>query len=195
MSKVYLVNLADHTRTDKNTTHSYLPLYQNILERKKDSATCVLEIGIGDTDYNGGSIKLWYDYFQNATVHAIDIHKKDQIWSELFTTCKDRVVVHAETDAYNEDFVKREFIDKNIQFDFVLDDGPHTLESMKQFIRLYLPLVKEDGIMIIEDIQSWDWIETLVNEIPYEYTPYFNAYDLRNTKNRYDDIVLAIQKK
>lgn len=188
-----LVNLADHSRTDKNTTHSYLPLYEKLLEYKKDTAQCVLEIGIGDTDMNGGSIKLWHDYFQNAIIHAVDIRKPELVWPELYN--QKRIIVHAGTDAYQEDFVRTEFVDKNIQFDFILDDGPHTLESMKQYIKLYLPLIKEDGIMIIEDIQSWDWIEILGKEIPAEYIPYTKAYDLRSIKNRHDDIVLSIQKK
>jgi len=36
---------------------------------KKNTAKNVLEVGI----YNGGSIKLWNDFFTNANVYAIDI--------------------------------------------------------------------------------------------------------------------------
>ena len=28
----------DNSRTDKNTTHSYLPLYQNLLIKKRETA-------------------------------------------------------------------------------------------------------------------------------------------------------------
>jgi len=35
----------------------------------------------------------------------------------------------------------------------MLDDGPHTLESMKQFIKLYSQIMTDDGILIIEDVQ------------------------------------------
>ena len=41
-----LEDLVDNTRTDKNTIHSYLPLYQDLLVNKKESAKNVLEIGI-----------------------------------------------------------------------------------------------------------------------------------------------------
>ena len=59
-----LEEIVDNLRTDKNTTHSYLPLYQTLLKSKKESAKNVLEVGIGDFgEKNGGSIKLWKDYF------------------------------------------------------------------------------------------------------------------------------------
>ena len=76
----------------------------------------------------------------------------------------------------------------------MLDDGPHTLESMKIFIKLYSQLMTEDGILIIEDVQSWDWIDILSNEVPLDLKQYIQSYDLRENKNRYDDIVFTINK-
>ena len=76
----------------------------------------------------------------------------------------------------------------------LLDDVPHTLESMKQFIRLYSQIMTPDGILIIEDVQSWDWIDILKNEVPEYLKEYVEVYDLRLNKNRYDDIVFVINK-
>jgi len=45
-----LEQLVDNERTDKNTVHSYLPLYQELLKSKKETAQNVLEVGI----YKGG---------------------------------------------------------------------------------------------------------------------------------------------
>jgi hypothetical protein len=42
-----LSELLDNNSTDKNTSHSYLDLYQELLFSKKESAKHVLEIGIG----------------------------------------------------------------------------------------------------------------------------------------------------
>ena len=53
-----LEQIVDNTRTDTNTTHSYLPLYESLFKNKKETAQNILEIGI----QNGGSIKLWRDY-------------------------------------------------------------------------------------------------------------------------------------
>ena len=57
-----LEQIVDNTRTDKNTTHSYLPLYESLFKNKKETAQNNLEIGI----QNGGSIQLWRGYFING---------------------------------------------------------------------------------------------------------------------------------
>jgi hypothetical protein len=75
-----------------------------------------------------------------------------------------------------------------------LDDGPHTLESQKQFIKLYSQIMSDDGILIIEDVQSWDWIDILANEVPENLKQYIKVYDLRPVKGRWDDIVFTIDK-
>jgi len=41
-----LEEIVDNSRTDKNTIHSYLPLYQTLLISKKETARNVLEVGI-----------------------------------------------------------------------------------------------------------------------------------------------------
>ena len=38
--------IVDNSRTDTNTRHSYLPLYQKLLAYKKETAKNVLEVGI-----------------------------------------------------------------------------------------------------------------------------------------------------
>lgn len=43
-----LIDLVDNTRTDKNTCHSYLPVYQKLFEPKKYDNNNILEIGIGE---------------------------------------------------------------------------------------------------------------------------------------------------
>ena len=74
-----LKELIDNSKTDKDTTHSYLDLYQSLLEKKSETATKVLEIGI----HKGGSIKMWDDFFINADVYAVDILPKEKMWEEL----------------------------------------------------------------------------------------------------------------
>lgn len=187
-----LEELVDNTRTDKNTTHSYLNLYQQILARKKYSAKNVLEIGIGDSVTNGGSIKLWHDYFTNADVYALDIRHIHNVWDGLKQN--DRIKLYTSIDAYDKDFVRHHLEDKNIKFDFILDDGPHTLESMIKCIQLYPQLLTDDGILIIEDVQAFEWLDVLRDTVPDDLKKYIKTYDLRQNKNRYDDIVFTINK-
>ena len=188
-----LEDIVNNSKTDKNTTHSYLQLYQKLLISKKETAKNVLEVGIGDFgEKNGGSIKLWRDFFTNATIYALDILPIDRVMDELLND--DRVILYTSSNAYDNEFFTTHFLNKNIKCDFMLDDGPHTLESMKQFIKLYSQIMTDDGILIIEDVQSLDWIYTLKNEVPENLKKFIKVYDLRKKKNRYDDIVFTIDK-
>ena len=76
----------------------------------------------------------------------------------------------------------------------MLDDGPHTLESMIQFIKLYSQIMTDDGILIIENIPSIDWIDLLKNEVPEYLKQYIKIYELGKNKNNFDDIVFKIDK-
>jgi 5'(3')-deoxyribonucleotidase len=155
---------------------------------KKETAKNVLEVGI----YHGGSIKLWSDFFKNANVYGLDSMNGDDVWEGIKN--KENIILYTSIDAYNNDFFITHFLNKNIKCDFMLDDGPHTLESMKKFIILYSQIMTDDGILIIEDVQFWDWIDILKNVVPEHLKKYIKIYDLRSTKNRYDDIVFTIDK-
>ena len=183
-----LEEIVDNSKTDKNTVHSYLPLYQKLLISKKETAKNVLEVGI----YHGGSIKLWNDFFTNATIYGLDIMNIENVWENIKN--KEQIILHTSKDAYNEDFFTANFLYKNIKCDFMLDDGPHTLESMKQFIKLYSQIMTDDGILIIEDVQDISWIDILKNETPEHLKQFIKVYDLRPNKGRYDDIVFTIDK-
>jgi len=183
-----LEEIVDNSRTDKNTRHSYLPLYQQLLIGKKETAKNVLEVGIA----GGGSIKLWHDFFTNANVYGLDIMNVNDVWDGLKN--KEKIILYTSSDAYDSNFVLNNFVNKNIKFDFILDDGPHSLESMKEFIKLYTPLMTNDGILIIEDIPYWHYIYKLKYLVPQNLKKFIKIYDLRPNKNRFDDIVFTIDK-
>lgn len=173
-----LSSLIDDRITDKNTTHSYLATYEKLFQPKKETAKNVLEIGI----CHGGSIKLWSDYFSNATVYGIDI-KVDQEWLRGYPRTK-----LSELDAYREEVVQ-DFVSKGIKFDVLIDDGPHTKESVVFFAKHYSQILADDGIMIVEDVQDMGWIAD------FEKIPHLDVevIDLRKTKGRYDDVLFVIR--
>jgi len=186
-----LESLVDNSLTDKHTAHSYLDLYESLLRSKKHTAERILEIGIGDFGpKNGGSIKLWRAYFTNAMIYGIDVLSEDRVLDELKTDS--RVVLYTSTNGYDSSFVKSTFLDTNLKFDMMLDDGPHSLESIISFITLYSPLLKEDGLLIIEDVQNIEWIAILKAAVPVHLKEFIEIYDLRYIKNRRDDIVFVI---
>ena len=112
-------------------------------------------------------------------------------WNDIINTPG---IILGKFDAYNPEMVNQYFIQPNIRFDIMIDDGPHSLESMKKYIQLYLPLMKDDGILIIEDIPSLDWIEILRETVPEHQRQFVKVYDLRYTKTRFDDVVFTIDK-
>jgi Methyltransferase domain len=120
--------------------HSYVEqFYDAAFEPRRESTKRLLEIGV----WKGGSLKLWADYFQNATIYGLD--------SKFVTPdlgYHPRVRQHL-VDAYNHDFI--ETIPDG-KFDIIIDDGPHTLVSQMVFLARYLPKVAAGGIAVIEDV-------------------------------------------
>lgn len=162
--------------TDKNSVHSYIDNVYDQLFVNRQNTTNVLEIGV----YDGGSILLWRDYFLNATIDAIDIND-----------CSDKLdndrINHIVGDAYNVNLVK------NLShYDIIIDDGPHTIESMIFVVEHYLSLLKPDGVCVIEDVQFDDWFKFLIDKIPQGFT--YEIIDIRHIKNRYDDMLLIIRR-
>ena len=109
-----LAEIIDNSRTDKNTTHSYLKTYETLFQNKKNTAKNILEIGVQE----GGSIKLWYDYFPNATIYGLDIRKIKDIWPEIKN--KPRIKLGC-FDAYDANFVENQMKPLNVKFDIMGD--------------------------------------------------------------------------
>jgi hypothetical protein len=79
-----------------------------------------------------------------------------------------------------------------MKFDIIIDDGPHTLISMMQYITYYSQLLLPDGILIIEDVRNMKWTEILSNCVPEHMKDKIHIYDLRENKNRSDDIIFSL---
>ena len=62
---------------DKTPTN--LLVTQGRSQQAVAQALNVLEIGVQD----GGSIKLWHDYFQNATIYGLDVKKISDTWDGI----------------------------------------------------------------------------------------------------------------
>lgn len=187
-----LIDLSDNTRTDKNNT--YLDLYDSLFLEKKRSTQNILEIGIG----KGGSIKLWYDYFPNAQIYGLDSMQINDVWNMI--QYSSRIPLLTSINAYDETFVMENFYSKNKNFDIIIDDGSHQLKDAIQFIQLYAPLLTHDGTLIVEHVESWEWIKQLIRATPIELQKYIYTYDLKdnnivftiqNSKHRNQTIILT----
>jgi GR25 family glycosyltransferase involved in LPS biosynthesis len=178
--------------TDKNTTHSYFDTYNELFQPIRRNAKNILEIGNGIfSAKNGGSILLWNLFFKNALIHLVDIISENRVYDVILKN-KD-IRTYLNTNAYDLNFVKI-FKNSNTQFDLIIDDGPHTLETQCKCIELYSELLSDNGILIIEDVQDIKWIEKIKEITPPHLHKFIHVYDLRKNKNRYDDILFVINK-
>ena len=102
------------------------------------------------------------------------------------------------------DAYQKNIIDKLPFLDIIIDDGSHKLHDQKKFIELYMPKMKTNSLMVIEDIQKVDYIDelfceckkqALMNNLDDNKIIIPKFYDLRKNKNRYDDLIFEISIK
>jgi hypothetical protein len=189
LHRIKIKDFIDNKLTDKNTLHSYVNVYEDMFDSLRYTAKNILEIGMAP----GGSIMVWRNYFINAHIYGIDTCNLANIHSQSIKNDY-HITLFPNTNGYNDQFIKENFTNKNIKFDMVLDDASHTLEDIIYFIMNYLPLLSDNGIMVIENIQKMEWIEILKLIVPDEFKKNIQIYDLRHIKNRYDDVLFVVNK-
>jgi len=128
MKKTKLIDFVNDKFTDKNTRHSYIEVYDKLFQPLRYKAENILEIGIR----KGGSIKMLHDYFEKATITAID--NKDD-FPITFLRNLDRVHLHFQ-DAYNIDFINS--LDRKYD------------------------IINENAIVVVEDVKGVDSAKELI---------------------------------
>lgn len=185
--KLTLKEIVNNENINKHITHSYSSVYELLLKNK--NIKNIIEIG----NFEVNSIKLWYDYFPTANIYSFHLNPNELSESSEF---KDERIKYFASNNIHTNAYEQSFIDsiKEVAFDFALNNGPHTLDSMKQFINTYLPLIKDDGLLIIEGIQDIKWLDELSESVSYTFKKNIKTYDLRGIKNKDDDILFIIDK-
>ena len=140
--------------TDKDTHHNYLDTYSKLFAKFEKEPITLLEVGV----YKGGSLRLFEDYFANATIIGYDI--KD--WGD--TQCKraQRIIKDFGSISANE-------LPQIIHI--AIEDGSHDFESQFHFVQKVYPLMAKGGVMIIEDIftPKLDEMKNALNSIGMVY--------------------------
>jgi hypothetical protein len=159
-------------------------MYCWLFAAKHETVRKVLEIGI----HRGGSIRLWNNYLHQADIFGVDLAVLGGVWSRIKGV--PRIHLFPNQNAYSASFIQCTF--QNGSLDIMVDDGLHSLVSMQQMIQLYLPLLRPDGILVIEDIQSPAWIQGLRPVTPAIDRPFIDTNDLRQIRGCSDDILFVI---
>ena len=170
--------------TDKDTTHSYIESYDRLFEPYKNKRINLLEIG----NHNGGSLNLWNDYFCDATMIGLEIGTRESL-SQFDDV--DNVTVYQNTSATSFETI-RMIEDLGVKFDIIVDDGSHHPNDQIFTCKFWSNFLKEDGVMVIEDIQHIEFCEAITHSLPEKFTS--EVIDLRENKGRFDDILISIRR-
>jgi len=146
-----LTDLAIKHKTDKWGIHFYTPHYERHFKHLRDQEINVLEIGVGgyeDPHSGGESLRMWKEFFPNATIYGIDIHDKSPLEEERI-----RILKGSKIGASFLHSVVREIGG----IDLIIDDGSHRNEHIVETFKILFPLLKQDGIYAAEDLQTSYW--------------------------------------
>lgn len=174
---------------DKNSTHSYIPIYEEILAPYRTTAKNILEIGL----MSGESLRMWDEYF-SGDVYGIDCSLKPVDGkADLTQAIADGLKISI-GDATSKGDIDKFY--KGMKFDVIIEDANH---DRQQQIDIYFALksyINDGGIYIIEDIQDIDpfrrQFATIFNYMSHRTN--LEIIDRRRVKGRYDDVIAIIRK-
>lgn len=151
-------NLTD--KADDNHTFdglNYLHVYEQYFASRRRTALALLEIGV----LNGGSLRLWRDYFDRAQVYGMDIDPARSVHAG------NRIQIRI-GDQSDAGFLEK--FGKEVQgFDIVIDDGSHITSYILESFRCLWPFVRKGGLYAIEDLRIS--YEPMDNATCYKFWP------------------------
>tara|TARA_B100000029_G_scaffold500148_1_gene571448 strand:- start:128 stop:967 length:840 start_codon:yes stop_codon:yes gene_type:complete len=149
-------------------TGFYNLLFSNLRDKKINFA----EIGIEKND----SIKMWREFFSEATIHAFDIDEEKIENAKKHNL--DRTFYHKINVAIENSIVDG-FKRTECKFDVIIDDSTHDFEAQVRVVKNCNQFLKKNGILIIEDIYK--------HEKKHSESNYYNS--LKDIKNLFSDVV------
>ncbi|OIN55431.1 hypothetical protein BLX24_30905, partial [Arsenicibacter rosenii] len=130
--------------TDKVTHHGYHFFYPSFLDKMRDEAFNLLEIGYG----SGESVAMWCEYFPACNFFCIDIN------TEMVYNDRCRVI---KADQSNRNDLEK-IVNQLGSARVIVDDGSHNPKhQFDTFCYLFEHLLEEGGTYIIEDIETNYW--------------------------------------
>lgn len=181
-----LDDLANYYNTDKGTKypktsrHGYAPIYEQYLNKWRQSPIRMLEIGVCMEGTEGGhSVNMWSDYFEKAHIYTFDIV---DLSNSLFVTENERVSFFKGDQSNREDFKKMYESFGNEPFDFILEDGSHQHEHQMISLGHLFKYINSGGYYILEDItQQGREVCCIRNDKTYDILSEFNITKELNT--------------
>lgn len=144
---IELAGLFKRYGSDKSTRHNYHLIYSYLLKGRRNDHLNILEIGLGkpsaSVTADCASSKAFRDWTTKADIYGADIEERLLFNEERIKTFW--------VDQTKPETMK-ELAKKLPKFDLIIDDGLHTPWANFNTIGFALPLLKEEGTLVIEDI-------------------------------------------
>ena len=141
-----ITDKSPHNKVGHFHKHPYTPIYSLLFGPYRNKAINFCEIGVA----SGGSVKMWRNYFHKDTV----IFAMDNSLGFLGLLAQRNLenVLPIEIDVTNEDIMKNQLQHIGAQFDIVIDDSDHVIDSQRKIVVQFSPYIKSGGMLIIEDV-------------------------------------------
>lgn len=139
LAKHYVCDKGE-TRIQGHESHKFTLIYFELFNPIKDEVKNVLEIGIN----RGGSLRMWRDFFPNATIYGVDDKRNC-----LFT---DTRIVTYEGSQEAPLAIKRDIENLKRKFDIIIDDGSHEHVHQQKTLSALFKFLKPGGFYVIEDL-------------------------------------------
>jgi hypothetical protein len=190
LSEFYKNGLNDY-KSYKGTVHDYIDgWYNKEFTPVRNENLTIVEIGIDA----GFSLRLFGEWFLNSKIIGIDngvtpsAANYNQWINEVTNIPNTEVIL---SNAYTQECIDM-FEDNSI--DYLIDDGPHTIESQLYCIENWFPKIKKGGTLIVEDVDKIDNVRGLIDNACNKINASYEIIDLRANKNRIDDVLIIIRK-
>lgn len=181
-----LHDIAVRCRTDK-ALHGFTHIYDQAFSHLRNESIRFMEVGI----WMGCSIKMWEEYFTNATIIAADRMTEEERISESKTFdggIYEGIELLPTTQTFVADQEKEwELLALPGDLDIIIEDGGHTMLQQQLSLKtLFLNKLKPGGYYVLEDLHT-------SQDIQY---PWGHSWDLygANEYNRTIELLHDLQR-
>ena len=154
--------------TDKNSTyHNYSRQYNDLFEKYRQLEINFLEIGI----FGGGSLPAWREIFPKA---------KRIVGADILPECKQYEDLDNDIHVVISDATTPEFAQSIGSYDVIIDDGSHTNKDVINSFENLFPLLRDNGLYIVEDSNCYKNYPHNDNKMPNHLQYFVNFVPFLN---------------